>query len=60
MKCLSEIITRLNHDKDLNSVVSVVNKVLLNEKKRLFNIEDLVINNRIYNVYILIYEKISK
>jgi len=41
MKSLSEIIARLNHDKDLNSVVSVVNEVLLNEKKKLFNIEDL-------------------
>jgi len=41
MKSLSEIIDRLNHDKDLNSVVSVVNEVLLNEKKKLFNIDDL-------------------
>ncbi len=41
MESLSEIIEGLNHDKDLNSVVSVVNEVLARDNKKLFNIDDL-------------------
>ena len=41
MKSLSEMMDRLNHDKDLNSVISVVNEVLINENKKIFNIDDL-------------------
>jgi len=46
---LSDIIDKLNHDKDLNMVVNAINPVLLKENKRTFK-------NNVLNIYLLINE----